>query len=355
MSSCLGMYIDDKVIKYAKVSKDHNDFKVESFGVKFYEDIGAAIKQIVEETYSYKIPISVNLSNEMYVYFDMFSLLGKNYLQKAIKTEFESYCLEKEYNSNVFETRYALVNNLEDKDKIRVINVCANKLELNKRNQQLEGYRLSSISPISMAITNLIDFNPKESSLIINLEERTTITTVVDQKIYEIQILEEGSTDILNKINRKENSYSKAYEACKNTTIYTADGQELSDEQSYTEDIMPTLSSIVSKVKKYIDESLVTIKNVYITGTLSCINNVDLYFQEYLPGVTCKILKPYFIKNDVKGISTKDYIEVNSAIALGLQGLNEGVTGMNFKQIGFFDKLSGLMSMEIGKGRRFIK
>ena len=52
MSSCLGLYIEEHLIKYAKVSKERDSLKVESFGIKFYDKIGDAIKQIVEETYS---------------------------------------------------------------------------------------------------------------------------------------------------------------------------------------------------------------------------------------------------------------------------------------------------------------
>ena len=32
MSNCLGLYIEENLIKYAKVSKDHDNLKVESFG-----------------------------------------------------------------------------------------------------------------------------------------------------------------------------------------------------------------------------------------------------------------------------------------------------------------------------------
>ena len=55
MPTCLGLYIEKNLIKYAKVSKEHEATKVEAFGVKFYEKIGDAIGQIVEETFSYKI------------------------------------------------------------------------------------------------------------------------------------------------------------------------------------------------------------------------------------------------------------------------------------------------------------
>ena len=49
MSNCLGLYIEEHLIKYAKVSKDHDNIKVETFGVMFYDKISDAIKQIVEK------------------------------------------------------------------------------------------------------------------------------------------------------------------------------------------------------------------------------------------------------------------------------------------------------------------
>ena len=162
MSNCLGLYIEEHVIKYAKVSKEKDVIKVESFGVKFYDKINEAISQIIKETYSQKTPISVNISEEMYNNFDMFALLSKNDLQKAIKTEFESYCSEKEYNPNAFETRYAITENTTDKQKIKIIHIAENKIELNKRIQELEGYRLINASPISMSIPNLI--KPEENN-----------------------------------------------------------------------------------------------------------------------------------------------------------------------------------------------
>ena len=341
MAQCLGLYIEENIIKYAKVSKDHDNIKIESFGIKFYENLTNAINQIIEETYSYKTLISVNLSEEMYTYFNMFSLLSKKDLQKAIEVEFESYCSDKGYNPNVFEKRYALVDNTEDKEKIKVIHVAANKIEINKKLQDFTKYRLTNISPISMTIPNIADLQPKQNSIIVNIENKTRITTIIDEKIYNVETLDQGSEEILQKINMKENSFSKSYEICKNTTIYTAEGRELGeDTQGHLEDIMPTLFNIVGRVQKIINESLNRIEVVYITGTASAINNIDLYFQEYLTGVKCEILKPYFIKKLIKETNIKDYIEVNSAISLALQGLNEGIEGMNFKKTTLMDKLS---------------
>ena len=344
MASCLGLYIENNLIKYAKVSKERDNLTVEAFGLKFYDDLSQTIAQIVEETYSYKTPISINLSDEMYTYFDVFSLLGKNYLPKVVQTEFESYCTEKGYNPNVFETRYALVENVEDSEKLRVINISANKLELNRITTQLDKYKLTTITPISMAITNIADLPEKENALVVNMEENTIITTVTDRKIYDVDILDEGSTDVLSRINIKENSYAKAYEACKNTTIYTADVKSITTEQNYLDDVMPTLNKIVSYVREKVDTSLAKIKAIYLTGTLTTVNNIDLYFQEYFPDVDCKILKPNFIQTAGNEINIREYIEVNSAIALGVQGLDMGITGMNFKK----RNLSDLLKMDIG-------
>ena len=69
MASCLGIYVQNNLIKYAKVSKERNNIKIEAYGIKFFEDeIEKVIEQIVKETFSYKIPISVNIDKENYSY-----------------------------------------------------------------------------------------------------------------------------------------------------------------------------------------------------------------------------------------------------------------------------------------------
>lgn len=348
MSSCLGLYIESNLIKYAKVTKDRDNLKVESFGIKFYDKIGEAINQIISETFSFKTPISINLTEEVYQYFYFFNLLNKNDLKKAIETEFESYCSDKNFNRNALETRYALVEDLQDKEKIKAIYISVNKAEINRKLQEFDGNAVSTITSLPMAITNVIDANQKENVAIINIEENTTITTVLEQKIYNVDRLDVGMGTILNSISEKENSYSKAYEICKNTTIYTMEGKELlqEDENQYLEDIMPTLYNIVQEVKSIVDNSLNRIDKIYITGTGSVINNIDLYFQEYFTNIKCEILKPFFVPENVK-INIKDYIEVNSAIALAMQGLGYGVKSINFKRTSIVETLSELLKIEV--------
>lgn len=351
MQNCLGIYIENNLIKYAKVSKDKDTFKVETYGIKFFDNLDETIKKIVEETFSFNTPIAINLSNERYLYYNIFALLSKTDVQKTIETEFETFCDENKYNQKAFETRYALVPNVEDKEKIKAIQVIVNKIELNKQKQYLEKHNLVGIVPIGTAIASIAKLEKKENVLIVNMEEKTTITSIYDRQIYDVETIDHGSQEVLEKINRIENSMSKSYEICKETTIYTANVIDDVKEQPHLENIVPTLYQIGQKVKEIVENAPVKISTIYLTGTLSVINNVDLYFQEFLPIADCKILKPSIIEGNVTQINIKDYIEVNSAISLAMQSLGEGAQALNFKKQNIKDKIKQLVNLDISVGK----
>lgn len=344
MAENLGLYIGKDLIKYAKVSKEKDNVKLEAFGIKFYTDISKAIDQIVQETNSNNIPISVNLTDELYQFFSMFAQLSKKDLEKAVKLEFEAYCTEKGYNANSFEIRYAFIDDVNEIEKIKVINVSENKVDLNKTKDMFNGQKLESISPLPMILPNLIKIDDSENVMIVNLEDKTTVTTLYGKSVGDIQIFDFGSNEILDKINQQEDSYAKAYDILRNTTIYTSDTQSFPEVESegdkYLEEIMPTIYNIVGAVQQLINDGLDKISRIYITGTLSNINNIDLYFQEYLGDIKCEILKPHFIQSSYKDVNVKEYVDVNSAISLAIQGIAPSINGINFKQLQLKDKLN---------------
>lgn len=215
MPSCLGLYIEQNLIKYAKVSKNNDALKVESFGVKFYENINIAIRQIVDETYSYKLPISINTTDEIYNEIEVFSLLSKKDMDDVIKTEFESICYEKDISKNVFEQRYILANSDEGNQKIKAIHISLPKTSIEQRKNQFLEYKLNNMIPTSISIANLTNKEKKGTVLVVNIEKDTTITKVKNFTISKVSVLNVGSEEILNNINKKENSYSKSYEICK--------------------------------------------------------------------------------------------------------------------------------------------
>ena len=354
MSSCLGIYIESNLIKYAKVSKERDNIKLDAYGVKFYDNIQDAVEQVVNETFSYNIPVSINLRDEKYHYFEMFSLLRDKDMTKAIETEFELLCNDRGYNKNTLDSRYVLVTNQEDRDKTKAMHISCSKAEISKYNQNFQKFRVKTISPLPVAIINDIEIGVKENAAILNLEEEISLTTIINGQINKVDIIDKGMDEIFEKINRKENSYAKVYDILKNTTIYTSEGRELSeDNDNYLQDIMPTLYDVVNIVKENISQNINNIEKLFITGTGAVINNIDLYFQEFLTNTKCQILKPYFIRKSAANITNiRDYIEVNSAIALGLQGLGEGVKNINFKSTSTFEKLKEIGNMERGgKGK----
>lgn len=340
MAECLGLYIDNNMIKYAKISKERNNIKIESYGVKQYEKLNEALNQIISETYSVKTPISINLSDEMYNYFNVFSMLSKKDIEKAIKTEFEFYCDENGINKNVIDSRYFCVPSREDDEKLRAIYISANKTEIARKAKELEKYKLRNITPLSTSITNLIETNTKENVAIINIEDRTIITIILDGILYDVKVLSDGMKQIFDKISLRENSYSKAYDLCKNTTIFTSGNKDLQiSDNEYLDDIMPVLYNIIKKFKKILSDNNFNIEKIYLTGAGVVINNIDLYFQDNINNAKCEILKPYFIDSTSLKINVKEYIEVNSAIALALQGLGIGINSVNFKELTLKDKI----------------
>lgn len=352
MQKCLGIYIESNLIKYALVSENHNEMKIESFGIRFFEDLSTELNKVIEETYSFNTPISINLANEKYLYFDIFALLNKKDIEKTVQTEFETYCDENKYNSNAFEERHALMPNKDDNEKIRALDIYVNKIELDRQTEPLNKYKLSSVVPVSTAIANIARLNKKENQLIVNMEESTIITTIYDNQVYNIDTLEIGSKEVLNNINKSENSYAKAYEICKNTTIYTADVKETSEEQPYLQYIVPVLYKIAQGVQEIVANSSANFQTIYLTGTLASINNIDLYFQEFFTNVECKILKPNIVDEAVTKINIKDYIEANSAIALATAGLGRGIQELNFKQANASNKLARLLTIELPNGKK---
>ena len=355
MASSLGIYVDDLMIKYAKVSKEKDSIKVVSFNTIFYDNLGQAIEQIIKETNSYKIPISINLSDEMYGYIDVFSQLKKSDIKNTVDIEFEMECNEKGYSKSDFVMQFLTTPNREDRDKLKALYIATKKDKIMDTTKNLGQYKLQNVSPITTSITNLVEVDEKSNVIIVNMEDITKITTVIDGTISKIDILDCGMKDILNEINKTENSMAKSYEVCKNITIYTQDMQAVQgDENEHLEDVMPTLYKVVTEVKKIIDSSIDTISQVYVTGSAVAINNIDLYFQEYIVNAKCSLLRPFFFEGESLKLSVKDYLEVNSAVALALNNLGYGIKEINFANSAInadtIAKLKSMFKGEPGKG-----
>ena len=353
MPNCLGIYVGENLIKYAKISKEHDDVKVEAFGIKFYDNLEETFKQIINETFSYRTPISINITDENYTTANLFNLLNKKYFEKAVQTEFEIFCNDNAKNKNAIEMRYIESENLEDVDKTKIIYSYCNKSSIVTKAQLAGGNRLDGIFPLPIAITNLAKLKNSQNTAIINIEEKTSVTTIANGKVQKIDLIDLGMKDILHQINTKENSFLKSYNICKNSTIYTLGSQNLQiEENDYMDDIMPTLHSIIERTKEIFIDNGIKIENIYLTGLATAINNLDLYFQENFPDKTCEVLAPYFANKSNLKLNIKDYIEVNSAIALALQALEPENKEINFKKQNGFEEISKALMKDSNKNKQ---
>lgn len=354
MQESLGISISNQVIKYAKVTKNNDQLDVASFGVKFYDNLENDIQQIISETNSENIPICIDTQNEKVNYFSIFGLLSKSDTKKTIETEYETLCADNHMNPNAYEGRYLIVNDINNKDRNRVIYFTESKTDLEERIGLFKNQKISSITPLPTSLCNIVEAKKGENIMIVNIEEKTTITTILNQRIYSIDMIPSGMAEVLDKINEKENSYTKSYEACKNTTIYTMETTATDDPNNkYLSLIIPTLFNIVQEVKK-VKDIYTRIDRIYLTGLGTVVNNIDLYFQEYFQESKCEILKPYFAANNSK-INIKDYIEVNSAIALALDGMDYGLKDLNFRSSNWKEDLNNLLHSDLkslGKGSK---
>lgn len=352
MQGCLGIYVQKNLIKYAKVSKDRNSFKVEAYGVKFYDgDIEKTIEQIVKETYSFQVPISINIDNEKYTYSNVFALLKAQDLEKAMDTEFEFFCNNNNQNKNTLEYRKIYAPDKDDRDKLRVLYTYVDKSNVVQRLQILDKFKIQNVSPIAITIPNLNPVLIQEDCLIVNLEDETEVTTVINGKVFSVDKIETGMGKILRFIEERENSMQKAYEICKNTTVYTKSGQNLKVEgNEYLDDIITILFEVINQIKDIVAKNGVDVTSIYLTGMGLVINNIDLLFQEAWIDKKCEILVPYFIEKTNVKINIKDYIEVNSAISLAIQGLDSKKQNINFDESKMnFQKIMAILTSDVGK------
>lgn len=352
MQGCLGIYVQKNLIKYAKVSKDRSNLKIEAYGVKFYDgDIEKTIEQIVKETYSFQLPISINIGDEKYTYSNVFALLKAQDLEKAMDTEFEFFCNNNNQNKNTLEYRKIYAPDKDDRDKLRVLYTYVDKSNVVQRLQILDKFKIQNVSPIAITIPNLNPVLIQEDCLIVNLEDETEVTTVINGKVFSVDKIETGMGKILRFIEERENSIQKAYEICKNTTVYTKSGQNLKVEgNEYLDDIITILFEIIDQIKNVVAKNGVDVTSIYLTGMGLVINNIDLLFQEAWIDKKCEILVPYFIEKTNVKINIKDYIEVNSAISLAIQGLDSKKQNINFDESKMnFQKIMAILTSDVGK------
>lgn len=331
MSVVLGIYIDSKLVKYAKIKKENDDIKILNFNIEFYENLSQVLRKIIYDTNSQKTPISINLSEEFYTNFHLKKNTNKKEIKRNVQAMVQMICDEKKENIKDIDYRFVLNKSLETEEDYEILLINTKKESLKTIKSKITPYKIKTITPIGISIKNLIINNNNENYAIVNIEETTKVTSIIDGNVYKVNEVKTGIKDIIKAIDISENLYKKNYNIYKNMTIYKKGSKKVDDENNeYLESVLPVLYKIVIEIKKIVDDPYMNINKIYITGSGANINNLDLYFEEYILNIETEILKPYFLEMSSIKTSIKEYLEVTSAMAIALDGLGELDKNLNF-------------------------
>lgn len=332
MSNCLGIYAENNIIKYAKLTtgKDGGSLKLATYGVRFSDNKKETIKQIVQETNSTSDFVATNIIGETYENVEVFSKLNKKDTKELVNSEFVNICDTNGTIPSVLDMRFRLSKNTGDSDKYKAICVSTYKSELANIFQEFSDSKINSVAPLGTSIVNILPSKGVDTqAAIVNIEEETVVTILSGGEIVEIKSFPIGMKDVLPKLAEKYNSYSKAYEACKGVSAYIEDIYSLEDSDREVLDLLiPMLYELRQKIEQHLKPYMPAINKIYLSGSGIIINNLDLYFQEVFTDKTCELLVPYFLQKDSN--SLKDIVEVNTAIALAFNGI-----GYNDKEMDY--------------------
>ena len=178
---------------------------------------------------------------------------------------------------------------------------------------------LYSQMPIGISISNI--YESPLPALIVNIEEDTYITEIYDTEPIKVTRIATGTKNIIDTINNEENSISKSYEVLRNMVLPTDDMDQISFEgNEYAPVIVSEVMKIVSEIKSVMKKRPGIYKKIYISGTGATISNLETFIEKLIDDVECDILRPAGIEGQKK-VAIKEYVDVNSAIALACEAL----------------------------------
>ena len=312
MSSCLGIYINNDVIKFAKMSYEKNNIQLEQYGTRFVKfDPLNQIESIIQETNSANIPIAITPEKSEYLNIEMYEQgQVKSYFSDVAKMEFEAWCEKNAKSPQNYQYIFkpADVKNSEGKRNLE-INIVEREL-IEKYTQKFNS--ITSIYPASLLTQRLV---PKEyqNYVLVDFSDSLTVMVVINNKIVEMQNFKVGMKQILQDFSGKLGSYQKAYEACKQINVFSEGVDNNNKELEVL--LEPLLQDILKNVQTLVNKYRKDIEKVILTGNGIIFTNIDILFTEFLDE-KCEILKPDFLEDTSNVRNTADMLESIEAMAL---------------------------------------
>lgn len=321
MASCLGIYLSDDIIKYAKLNIDNNkNIKLEAYGTRYIKgDKKDAILNIIEETNSKDIPIAINPQNDIYVNIQIYNQAqNKSFIPEVAKMEFEAWC---EKNTKTIENYTFLyrVSDLKGPDGKHsgVLNIIQKKDVEEYSN--IKNVKVNNMLPAKLLTTRLV---PKDelNYVLVNFDNEMSIETVINSQLVDIRSYQVGMNRILMEVKEKTGSFAKAYEACKQLNVFS-EAQTSNNDKAVEAVVEPILQEILREISIVVNKNKKEIDKVLISGDGVVFTNVDILFREFLD-VKCEILKPSFILDTSNVRNVAEMLEATQAMSLAYETLD---------------------------------
>lgn len=316
MASCLGIYLSNNIIKYAKLSLESSsgNIKLEQSGVRFIKGTQKeTLVNIIEETNSQNIPIVMNPQNDNFINYQMFDQVqNKNIATDIAKMEFEAWCEKNAKSPDKYSYVYQLAEVKNSENKFNAVLNFIDKKYLDEYADIL-GYPVNNIYPAQFLMTSLV--NPDDKNyMLVNLDNELSISVMVDGKLYDEKFYNVGMKRILFDFAERLGSYQKAYEACKQLNVYTEEGSTNNDKQ--LEHIAePILQEVLRDIAMLSTRYKTQVEKIYLAGTGIVFTNIDILIREYV-GIKCEILKPALLQDTSNVRNMAEILETTQAMAL---------------------------------------
>ena len=321
MASCLGIYLNEEIVKYAKLNIDNNkNIKLEMYGVRYIKgDKKDMVNSIIEETNSKDIPVVINPQESIYVNIQIYNQIqNKGFIADVAKMEFEAWC---EKNTKTMEN-YSYVYKVSDVQGSEgkhtgILNIIEKKYIDEYSN--IKDVKIANMLPARLLIDRLVPAD-ETNYILVNLDSEMSIETILNSKLVELKSFQVGMKRILREVQEKKGSFAKAYEACKQLNVF-AELQSSNNDRTVELVVEPILQEILREVSIIVNKNRKEITKVFITGDGVVFTNIDILFREYLD-IKCEILKPSFILDTSNVRNVAEMLETTQAMALAYESLD---------------------------------
>ncbi len=326
MGACLGVYVGEKVIKYAKLEQDEKTKKISlnSYGTKYVwgkkED---EVAEIIAQTGSENSRVCLNIPETFRIETEVLKQLKKSDVQSVISLEVADNAIQRGVNEKMVDHRYTLIDSKVSNTNAHAIVEVANKSDISRYVDNPNIKRLAGIYPIEHLLNKLT--SNTNNYILLNVDEETTMIFVSNNVPVEFRKIDVNMKSILDTLAIQEGSYAKACELCRTINVLSDDELDYKLESV----IEPVIQDLLNRVGGAIEDAKFQCGKIVLNGLMNLFINIEVLFEQFF-GIETEKLKPEFLDLDETTANMAEVIETNEALALAYEGLMGFKKELNF-------------------------